>query len=355
MQDETDFLRGQMNALYDQIETLRTENAELKANLYAQRINRKVHFEELDHDGELNLGYSVDGVWFQIGNQKFHIANSAEGESAIWWHNQLIIAFERFSQSENERLQNNLEAVESDKEKLIAHIELIGAENAKLIAEREQYENHDVYATLYEDAKALIDPHTKASGGELPTSVIQSFEYLFKFWIKYKAEREAMIKQEPYCYASLNGEDFSYSKPHTETFVGHGWKPLFERPLPAQQIDERLDKPARVNATIFRESVSKGLVIEAAQRYYEWRRENPPESDEAFRNKVLDFIDGNQAHQIPEGYEKLLEYWHASRNMYYIGDVSAEKEREYEDRYEKATSAVYAMLSASQPKGEQNV
>jgi hypothetical protein len=50
-------------------------------------------------------------------------------------------------------------------------------------------------------------------------------------------------------------------------------------------------------------------------------------------------------------YEVLLEYWRASRDMYYVGAASVETERRYEARYEKATSAVYAMLSAA-PKPE---
>ena len=69
-------------------------------------INRKVHFEELDHDRELNIGADAFGAWFQIGNQKFHIANSAEGESAEWWRNQLWTAFEKLTLTPEQILDN---------------------------------------------------------------------------------------------------------------------------------------------------------------------------------------------------------------------------------------------------------
>ena len=130
----------------------------------------------------------------------------------------------------NKRIKNNLEAVESDNEKLMAHIELIEAENAKLIAERDMLklcadQNEDEVKKMHAELKEYL------ANKILDTSDKKLLDRLL-------AEREAMMKQEPYCYASLNGEDFSYSKSHTETFVGHGWKPLFERPLPAQQIPE---------------------------------------------------------------------------------------------------------------------
>jgi hypothetical protein len=113
---------------------------------------------------------------------------------------------------------------------LESELETLRAENAKFIAERDQYENHDVYATLYEDAKALIDTHTKASGGELPTSVIQSVEYLFKFWIQHKAEREAMMRQDPVAFISPSGDLRKSLKAYNADEFGEQFTPLYTSP-----------------------------------------------------------------------------------------------------------------------------
>ena len=80
--------------------------------------------------------------------------------------------------------------------------------------------------------------------------------------------------------------------------------PNIETPSPRiteQDAREKmLKKPAMVNATTFREGVSERLVVEAAQRYYEFRQENPPEKDEEFRNKFFEAIDSVKSIAISE-------------------------------------------------------
>ena len=44
-------------------------------------------------------------------------------------------------------------------------------------------------------------------------------------------------EQEIYAWASLNGEDFSYSEYYIKTFVGHGWIPLYAHPLIPAELE----------------------------------------------------------------------------------------------------------------------
>lgn len=66
-----------------------------------------------------------------------------------------------------------------------------------------------------------------------------------------------------------------------------------------------LDKPARVNATNFMAGVPARMVVEAAQRYYEYRQENPPEKDSELQKKFFAAIDSIKKPAISQ--EQLLE------------------------------------------------
>lgn len=66
-----------------------------------------------------------------------------------------------------------------------------------------------------------------------------------------------------------------------------------------------LDKSARVNATNFMAGVPARMVVEAAQRYYEYRQENPPEKDSELQQKFFAAIDSIKKPVISQ--DQLLE------------------------------------------------
>lgn len=187
--------------------------------------------------------------------------------------------------------QGNIERLEAENEQLEDKLQeqlcTVGSlleENAKLIAERDELihdrdmlkmcadhyedelkrmhaerddvlgrkradelaENGDMYADVYCEIVDLIDPHVKRcpkDNGKLPASVVHSVEFLFEFWIKHKAEREAMMKQEPAVLAHIRMEDDG-PEIDVEVLDGTNLQPemspikLFAHLLPAQQIPE---------------------------------------------------------------------------------------------------------------------
>lgn len=70
---------------------------------------------------------------------------------------------------------------------------------------------------------------------------------------------------------------------------------------PSPRITEqRLNRPARVNSTNFMTGVPVRMVVEAAQRYYGYRQENPPEKDGELQQKFLAAIDSAKRQRITE-------------------------------------------------------
>lgn len=172
--------------------------------------------------------------------------------------------------AENERLQNNLEAVESDNEKLIAHIELIEAENAKLKDESgslcqiddlkldNEHAGYQISDLKAENAKLIAERNLYKNNCVAYECNCVSCKSTFlgekEQHICFKcllAEREAMMKQEPYRY---------FNESNMSNVTADQWEdsrdlqcyytlPLYKRPLPAQQIPEVTPEMLRVAQT----------------------------------------------------------------------------------------------------------
>ena len=69
--------------------------------------------------------------------------------------------------------------------------------------------------------------------------------------------------------AALDGEQNLAKEQNIEVFYLRSEIECLRAQLKAA-LDVKLDKPARVNNTVFREGVSARLVVDAAQRYYEF-------------------------------------------------------------------------------------
>lgn len=97
--------------------------------------------------------------------------------------------------------------------------------------------------------------------------------------------------------------------------LGIAWKVFkaAKRTGPSRIAEQRLDRPARVNSTNFMTGVPVRMVVEAAQRYYDYRQENPPEKDGELQQKFLAAIDSAKRQRITEqdAREILESYWNS--------------------------------------------